>query len=209
MNAFAAESPLVGTWLVENGLKAVLKADGTGVVRGDAVHWKAEGKMLTLAYDEDGRLEVMAYKVAPNSLTISGGGESATYQREGAAAKAEKAPKAEKAGKDELSKLLQSSPWCYFRYNQISGSSHQERAVFHGDGRWSSGARGESYSSGAYGTVAGQTDSSAGGRWQAKGGRLLMSEGGGPLQDTGLQVTQNSNGYPILKSEGKEWSQCR
>jgi hypothetical protein len=81
--------------------------------------------------------------------------------------------------------------------------------VFRKDGGWDSGARSESYSSGAFGSVAGQTDSGAGGRWRVRGDRLLMSEGGGALEDVGLSVSRNSNGYPILHAGGKEYSQCR
>ena len=117
--------------------------------------------------------------------------------------------KASAGSKDELSALLLSSPWCSFSYNKVSGASRQERVVFWADGTWGSGARAESYSSGAYGSVAGQRNSGSGGRWQARGGRLLMSEGNGPLEDVGLTVSRNSNGYFILKAEGKEYAQCR
>ena len=150
----------------------------------------------------------MAYLLQNDQLTVVMDGESVTYQRAAKTrAGAGKAPAA-KAGKDKLSALLLSSAWCSFTYNKISGTSHQERVVFSADGRWGLGARGETYSSGANGSVAGQSDSSSGGRWVAKGGSLLMSTGGGDLEDIGLSVTKNSNGYPILKSGSKEYSSC-
>ena len=205
--SYAAQSPLVGQWQKDGQAYAELRADGSGKVQDETVAWKADGKILTLAYEE-GEIERIAYTIKGDTLKITMDGESETLTRVGGKSKAPPAAKTAAAGKDELSKLLVSSAWCHFRYNKVSGASHQERVVFRGDGSWGKGARGESYSSGAHGTVAGQSDSSAGGRWQARGGKLLMSEAGGELEDTGLSVSRNSNGYPILKSDGKEYSQC-
>jgi hypothetical protein len=191
----------------------VLKADGSGTVRGEAVRWQSKAGFLALQY-ASGNQELMMYAVKGDKLTVMMNNQSMTLTRgAGKPAKAAKPGKAEKTAsktpKDDLSALLLSSPWCSFTYNQVSGASHTERVVFHQGGTWSSGARGESYSSGMYGAVAGQSDSTNGGRWQARGGSLFMSAGAGPMEDTGLLVTRNSNGYPILRSGKKEYSQCR
>ena len=112
---------------------------------------------------------------------------------------------------DRLSQLLLSSPWCSFSYNKISGASHTSRVQFSQNGTWSSGSRGETYSSGQYGSVAGQHDGQAGGQWQVQDGQLLMSAPpqSYALTPVSLQVKQNSNGYPILVADGVEYSQCR
>lgn len=207
-----AASPLVGTWNKDGSPLARLAADGTGTVRGEAVRWKASGRTLSLTYVEDGRVETLFYSLEGAALTVTMDGESETYIR--AAPGGAKAPKSvsvtpSPASSDSLSKTLLSSPWCYLRYNQHAGTTRQERAVFRPDGTWSSAARGETYSSGASGTAYGQSDSATGGRWQTKGGRLLMSEGRAALEEVSLKMARNSNGYPILTVEGKEYSQCR
>jgi hypothetical protein len=214
-----AASPLVGKWEKNGAPYSEVFADGTGVVRGERVAWKADGDKLALFY-EDGRVERMTWKIAGRTLTVTMGGQTDAVTRAGGAApaggKGAKKAAADKAGGDKLSKLLMSSAWCYLRYNKISGSTHTERVVFRPDGTWASGARGETYSSGANGVAYGQTDSSSGGRWKTKGSTwltttgasLLMSKGRGPLEDVGLALSQNSNGYPILNAGGKEYSSC-
>ena len=114
------------------------------------------------------------------------------------------------AGNDQLSRLLLSSAWCSFRYNKVSGTSSTEKYRFFPNGTWNNGGRTETYNSGANGTVAGQYDSQGGGRWEVRGGQLFMSSSENPqLQPVeGFSVTQNSNGYPIINSGGKEFSSC-
>lgn len=206
----SAASPLVGSWNKDGVPASVVRADGTATVEGEAVRWKASGKTLTLTY-ADGRVETMAYVLDGDTLTVTMEGESEVYTRAKPAAKgkASAAPAPTPAGKDKLSTMLTGSAWCYFYYNKISGTSKQERVVFNKNGTWGSGARGETYSSGMYGTVSGQSDSGSGGRWAVKGGSLLMSEGGAALEDVGLKVSKNSNGWPILNAGGKEYSSCR
>lgn len=116
----------------------------------------------------------------------------------------------QRAGNDQLSQLLLSSSWCSFSYNKISGASNTTKVTFYPDGSWGLGARGETYNSGAYGSVAGQHDSSGGGRWAVQNGVLLMSSAETPQLTPvpGFSVTRNSNGYPIINSMGKEYSSC-
>lgn len=222
--AASAASPLVGKWVKNGAPYADVRADGTATLRGERVAWKADGKTLTLVYG-NGAVEVMSWKISGRTLTVEMGGQTDSAERAGAPAEGKKGAKdakaapaaAEKAGGDKLSKLLMSSAWCYMRYNKIAGTTHTERVTFRADGTWSSGARGEVYSSGANGTAYGQTDTASGGRWKTKGSTwltttgasLLMSKGNGPLEDVGLSVSQNSNGYPILNAAGKEYSSCR
>lgn len=106
-------------------------------------------------------------------------------------------------------KLLLSSDWCSFRYNQHSGHTSQTRVQFRNNGSWVKRGQYESYSSGAAGTYAGQSNSGSGGRWKMQGSRLLMSEGNEPLEAVDARVTYNSNGYPIIVADGVEYSQCR
>jgi hypothetical protein len=203
-----AADPLVGSWLKDGEPAAELRSDHTGLIDSDEIKWTADARILRFTYPS-GEKEKMPYTISGNVLTVEMNGKSETFTRSAARQASQKTKaSAQKAGKDRLSSLLLSSPWCRFEYNKISGSSHQERVVFRRDGTWDSGARSESHSSGAAGTVAGQTDSSSGGRWHVKGSSLFMSLGGGAIEDTGLSVSRNSNGYPILKTGIKEYSSC-
>jgi hypothetical protein len=114
------------------------------------------------------------------------------------------------AGNDQLSRLLMSSAWCWLKY--ASGNTYTERIVFSANGTWSSNKESEIYgrndsagtSAHAVG-VGGET-----GQWAVKGGQLHMSDPPETPQLVAvpLRVTRNSNGYPILTADGKEYSQC-
>jgi len=132
-SAFAAPSPLIGVWHKDGAPYAELRADGSGQVGGERVAWKADAKTLKLIYPS-GDVEAMSWKISGKLLTVVMDGETDVLTRGGGkpdapAAKAAKAPPAEKAGGDKLSTLLLSTPWCHFRYNKISGSSHQDFAA--------------------------------------------------------------------------------
>lgn len=119
------------------------------------------------------------------------------------------APTPKAAGNDQLSRLLMSSAWCWLKY--ASGNTYQERIVFSSNGTWSSNKESEIYGANQYaGTSAHSVGSGGtGGQWGVKGGQLYMSSPEEPaLAPVPLQVTQNSNGYPIITADGKEYSSC-
>ena len=123
-------------------------------------------------------------------------------------------------GSGELASLLTRSPWCHFSYSGTSGggTSAQERVVFDGSGHFSlTGGSESSYSgqtqnqygesTGAWGT---NGSSSAGQRgcWKAEAGVLFLSKDGQSWNQTQVNVSQNSNGYPIITANGKEYYTC-
>jgi len=114
-------------------------------------------------------------------------------------------------GQDRLSALLLSSAWCAFSYNQVSGASHSSRTEFFADGTWSSAGRGETYTSGYGGAVAGEHDAGLGGQWNVREGRLFMSSppDSPALSPVDLTITRNSSGHPIIMADGTEYSQCQ
>src|SRR5204863_5835534 len=59
--------------------------------------------------------------------------------------------------------LLLSSAWCHLTYNKTTGYSHSKRVHFNANGTYSTGSRGEGYSSGSGGSMASQRDSAASG----------------------------------------------
>jgi len=113
------------------------------------------------------------------------------------------------ATEQEAAQFLTANPWCSFTYNQRSGTSTRERVVFRRDGTVSQQGGAETYSSGRSGTVAGQHASGNQGRWRVRGGQLELSADGANWAPQPLEVTKNSNGYPIIKSGGKEYMVCQ
>jgi hypothetical protein len=113
------------------------------------------------------------------------------------------------ATEQEAVQFLTANPWCSFTYNQRSGTSTRERVVFRPDGTVSQQGGAETHSSGRSGTVAGQHASGNQGRWRVRGGQLELSADGAKWAPQPLEVTKNSNGYPIIKSGGKEYMVCQ
>jgi hypothetical protein len=109
----------------------------------------------------------------------------------------------------EAAQFLTANAWCSFTYNQRSGTSARERVVFRPDGTVSQQGGAETYSSGRSGTVAGQHASGNQGRWRVRGAQLELSADGAKWTAQPLEVTKNSNGYPIIKSGGKEYMVCQ
>ena len=115
----------------------------------------------------------------------------------------------------QLRDLLLSSAWCSFSYSQTSGSTNTSRNVFLADGRLlvntnHEGGTVNQYGGGATpnGSVYSQSQGGGSYRWQVQGGQLYL-DGGEGFQAVPLSIARNSNGYPIITADGKEYSQCR
>jgi hypothetical protein len=135
----------------------------------------------------------------PGVVPPKAGGQGATGGQGGVAASPQD---------QQVAQLLQRSAWCSMSYSTVSGTSRTERVVFRADGTGGRGSGAESYSSGTGGTVAGQSSSGEQFRWQMRSGVLLTSSDGVNWAQTRLQITTNSNGYPIITADGKEYSMC-
>ncbi len=113
----------------------------------------------------------------------------------------------------QLTQLLLSSKWCSFSYSGVggtsSGRSETETFLFLQDGTAQVQVGGESYYGGSAGSVAGQRGGAGQLNWRVSGGQLMLSmDQGASWQNVGLEVTYNSNGYPILNADGKEYARC-
>ena len=108
----------------------------------------------------------------------------------------------------QLTALLTRNAWCGFTYNQHTGTSTTERVVFNPNGLVTRSSGAQTYNSGPAGSVAGQYGNAERGRWKVSNGLLHLSQDGVSWTPQPLQVTQNSNGYPIIKSGGKEYMVC-
>ena len=112
----------------------------------------------------------------------------------------------------QIAQLLMRSAWCYFRYVSAGGAngrSTTERVVFRADGTGSQTTGSESYNSGSNGTAYGNNNGGQQFFWRIQNGAMIVSsdrvQWGNPVM---LSITQNSNGYPIITAEGKEYSMC-
>jgi hypothetical protein len=195
--------------LTMGGMPIALTRAGAGVQVAKKGALAAKAEKMNRVSEEEADREAMQQAQAYLSQQNQGGMQQ---PQRGAlqAAPQQQQPQGKPAGNDQISRLLLSSAWCSFTYNQRTGSSRSERFVYSPNGTWSTGSRAETYNSGANGTVSGQTDGSNGGRWEVRDGQLYMATWQMPqLQPlVGWRVTQNSNGYPIINYNGKEYSSC-
>ena len=167
-----------------------------------------QGDEMVLALDDGTvRLQRTAGAGAPGGgspFAAPGGGTGATGAGSGLAATPQD---------QQIAQLLLSSPWCYFNYTSVPGSSssgrtNTERVVFQRDGTGVQSTGGESYYSNPYGSSAGQATGGQGFQWRVQGGMLVISGDGAQWQQIPLQITRNSNGYPIVTAGGKEYATC-
>lgn len=214
---------LVGRYQMEvpGGDILELRADGTANLAGEETKWSARGGSLSVGPD------VMAYRLQGERLVIAMGAVQLAWRRIGAVAaaptpmeraaarakapQAATAPQASGNPQDEQSRqVLMGNAWCSFTYNKTSGTSTTRRVVFRPDGILAVGGGAETYSSGYGGAYAGQSSGSAAMRWRFENQRLLVDEGAGAgFQDAGLTASRNSNGYLILRADGREYSMCK
>jgi len=191
-------------------IEAEAKPEGLlGMVIGDNAMVYLMGKL------SGAQLRILLVEPGPGGQPNMQSAREIVFARAGAPGKpAAKGPPAKPAapaasGVDgQLTQLLTRNPWCSFSYNQTSGTSRRERVVFRTDGVVLQQSGAETYSSGSGGVVAGDHRGAGQGRWRVSGGSLHLSEDGATWTPQPLQVTQNSNGYPIIKSGGKEYMQC-
>ncbi|MEO8139689.1 MAG: hypothetical protein ABI742_08590 [Gemmatimonadota bacterium] len=183
-------------------------------------------------------LHLVLADVAPNGQPDLGGAKEIIFTRSGTAPAAP-APRAPQAGPrapavapappappqgsaqdQQLRTFLLSSPWCSFSYNQTTGTSRSSRSVFLSDGILMIGTNREGgtvnqngggnvdLSGGATGSYYNQSQGGQQARWQVQGGQLYVDMGQG-MQVVAMQITRNSNGYPIVTAGGIEYSQCQ
>ena len=176
----------------------------------------AAGNLYLMAQYEGASLVVILAEPGPTGQPNLQAARRIVFARAGAgtapgvapAPKKEAAPKTAGGADAQLTALLTRNAWCSFTYNQRTGTSTRERVVLQSNGVMLQSSGAETYSSGRAGTVAGQYGGGSQSRWKVANGMLHLSQDGVNWAPQPLQVTQNSNGYPIIKSGGKEYMQC-
>ena len=101
-----------------------------------------------------------------------------------------------------------SSNWCYLRY--ASGNTYTQKVHFNADGSWNDFSESDIYVNNSNGYAQSTGNHQSGGQWAVKGNVLYISNPPETPQMVPMQltVTRNSNGYPIINADGKEYSQC-
>lgn len=192
-----AQSQVKGT-LTGNNTTFQVAAQATpqglmGTVSGDA------GSLYLMAQYEGASLIVLLAEPAPNGQPNLQATRRLVFAKAAAPA----------GGQDgQISQFLTRNAWCGFTYNKTSGTSTRERVVFYSNGTVARTSGAQTYSSGPAGSVAGQSANANQGRWKVANGTLNLSQDGVNWTPQPLQVTQNSNGSPIIKSNGKEYMVC-
>ena len=167
-----------------------------------------QGQLYLIAQFEGENLAVLLAEPMANGQPNLNSARRIVFTK-GGSGPAAKTEKPAASGTDgQLTALLTRNAWCGFTYNQRSGTSTKERVVFGANGLVSKSSGAETYNSGPSGSVAGQYGNAEQGRWKVANGMLHLSQDGVNWAPQPLQVTQNSNGYPIIKSGGKEYMQC-
>ena len=224
-----AADPFVGSFVNDEGEAITIEKQGStyrGAIRANGTSYpfsaRKMGRSLIGTFQAQGQEYLFQAGVRGDELSFTTNGETTTLHRGRPGASASRgAPSAGTAqagdaeaprsatGQDaQIERILLSSPWCYMRYSQTLGSTNTERGVFYRDGRLVVQTGHEMVSSGQNGTVYGSGSGGSVYRWRVQNGDLWLSESGGPFNPAGLRITQNSNGYPILNVDGKEYSQC-
>jgi len=170
-----------------------------------------QGQLYLMAQFEGANLAVVLAEPMANGQPNLSSARRIVFTKAGAASAskgAEKPAAAASGGDGQLTAFLTRNAWCGFTYNQHTGTSTTERVVFGANGLVSRSSGAQTYNSGPAGSVAGQSGNRDQARWKVSNGMLHLSQDGLNWSPQALQVTQNSNGSPIIKSGGKEYMVC-
>lgn len=168
----------------------------------------AQGNLYLMAKFEGADLVVILAEPGPSGQPNIESARRIVFAKAGASKPQSSAPPPT-SGDAQLTAFLTRNAWCGFTYNKNSGTSRTERVVFHPNGTVSQTSGTQTYHSGPAGSVAGQSSAGQQGRWKVSDGQLHLSQDGVNWAPQPLQITQNSNGSPIVKSGGKEYMVCR
>jgi hypothetical protein len=201
---------LAGSYRMEGqgGATLELHADGTASLDGSETVWAATENQISIGRD------LAFYTFKGDRLVLTKGTTQIVWKkvRSGKRQKGAQRDKSqpESDADREAKRVLTSTAWCSFTYNQTTGTSTTRRVVFRPDGTMNMNDGRETYSKGYGGTVAGQSNSAGTMRWKLENLKLFVDQkDGNGFQDIGVTASQNSNGYVILHAAGREYSMCK
>ncbi len=224
----AASDPYAGTFSGD-GLTLTLQRSGdgySGSATSEGVRYGVRaqrlGEMLSGTYVHEGEtLPFQAY-VQGDMMQLAAAGETYTLRRQAAGAAGAGGAGAARGGgagalgasaeDRQTAQLLVSHEWCTMTYSggvgSTSGTTRYERLVFRPDGTGSRRTSSETYSSGDAGIAAGQGSGGGEYQWRVEGGALVSSSDGAEWVRTPMRLSRNSNGYPIITANGKDYAIC-
>ena len=219
--------PFAGTF-AGDGLTLTLQRAGssyTGSAISEGTTYRVlaqrAGQMLTGTYEGPGGSLPFQAMVQGDVMQLAAGGATYTLQRQsgmgqglgGAAGAAGAGGVTSGSSEDQqIAQLLVSSRWCTMTYSggvgTTSGTTRYERLVFRADGTGSRATSSEVYSSGDAGIAAGQSAGGSPFQWRVEGGVLVSTTDGANWVRTPMRISRNSNGYPIITANGKDYAMC-
>jgi hypothetical protein len=226
-----AKGHVTGTLSSSSGTLRLDGMEGEGEIIGSATDGKtkahfeaelegAELQILFAEIDATGQPNyAQAQEMIFTRMSKAASAPRKAEPKQGKGTKKPATPPAASRQDQQLAQLLLSSPWCSFSYSQSSGRTSTSRNRFSSDGtvQVSSSLEGGTVNQsagsvdpgrGATGSLSSQPAGGGQLRWKVEKGRLWLDEGNG-FQAMSMEVTRNSNGYPIIKASGTEYMQCK
>jgi hypothetical protein len=219
--------PFAGTF-VGDGIALTLARSGAGYAgsatsEGERYRVRAQlsGSILSGVYEGGGGQLPFQAMVQGDVMRLAAGGETYTLRRQGGDAGRRLAAggpggagaTATTPQERPIAQLLVRSEWCTMTYSGIVGSTtgttRYERLVFRPDGTGTRRTSSESYYSNDAGAAAADGSGASQFRWRLDGSVLVSStDGGASWVRAPMRISTNSNGYPIITANGKDYAMC-
>ena len=224
--ASAAPDPFAGKFSGDGIVMSIAKEGdgykGTLETQGTALPFTAQSgsRGLTGTFVAGGTTYMFEARLQGNVRALTSDGQTHSLQRQDSSNPLAAAPSqspatagqpVQTAQDQQLAQLLMSRRWCAFSFSSgggSSGSSSTEKITFLQDGTVIQSTGGESYYSGSAGSVASDRSGGTRAKWKVEGGGLHVSADGIQWKRVNLKIEPNSNGYPILTADGREYSGC-
>jgi hypothetical protein len=201
------------------------EGDLTGTLRSDAgtAHIEAarEGARLTvilLDLGPNGQPNMASARQLAFTVDDSPAEPAVAAAPQGAATPSAPAAAQPAAGPQdqELTHLFLSTAWCTFSYagartysGGVGGRTTSARVAFSPDGLMQQTSNSERSNVDAQGNVWSTNSGRQTYRWRVQKGALMLSPDGVQWETVRIEVTQNSNGSPIVKADGVEYYRCQ
>ncbi len=228
--ATARADPYAGTFS-GGGITLTLTRSGSGYTGSatsegeqDRVTAQLYGSTLSGVYEGGGTQLPFQAIVQGDVMQLAAGGETYTLQRQAGGARGlagaapgarggSGGPTARTAEERQIAQLLVSHEWCTMTYSGVvgstSGTTRYERLIFRRDGTGTRRESSESYTSTEAGIAGGQGSRGYAVLWRLDGSVLVSSgDGGASWVRTPMRFSRNSNGYPIITANGKDYAIC-
>jgi len=195
---------------------------GSATSEGEQYRVRAQvsGSVMTGVYEGGGGQLPFQAVVAGDVMQLAAAGETHTLRRQGGAGRGlaggvrgGAGPTASTSEERQIAQLLTGNQWCTMTYSGVvgstSGTTRYERLVFRADGTGTRRTSTEWSNSNDAGAAAGQGSGGSAFTWRLDGSVLVSStDGGASWVRTPMRFSRNSNGYPIITANGKDYAIC-